>query len=217
MASYASQLRNVTPEDYLIRTYSLPSQYGSIAKAYIEKAKLNNTLPGESESVLDLYISAYNKDTQLINASNTLKSNLSTYLSQYRMIGDSVRIKDAFVINIGINFEIVVLPNFNSNQVLIDCINQLKSYFNIDNMQINQPILINELYNLLLLSDKIRGVQNVKNIEIINKAGVSSGYSQYAYDTIGATQNNVLYPSQDPSIFEVKFPDVDIKGRVLPI
>ena len=133
------------------------------------------------------------------------------------MIGDSVRIKDAFVINIGINFEIVVLPNFNSNQVLIDCINQLKSYFNIDNMQINQPILINELYNLLLLSDKIRGVQNVKNIEIINKAGVSSGYSQYAYDTIGATQNNVLYPSQDPSIFEVKFPDVDIKGRVLPI
>ena len=57
--------------------------------------------------------------TNLVNATSALKQNLSTYLSQYRMIGDSIKIKDAFIINIGVNFEIVVLPNFNSNQVLI--------------------------------------------------------------------------------------------------
>ena len=214
MASYASQLRTVTQEDYLVRTYSLPSQYGSIAKAYVEPSKLENTLPGESNSVLDLYILAYNNNSQFVNASSALKQNLSTYLSQYRMINDSIEIKDAFIINVGINFEVVVLPNFNSNQVLTSCITKLQSYFKVDNMQINKPILINELY---LLLNSIEGVQNVKNIDIINKVGESLGYSKYAYDVIGATQSGVVYPSQDPSIFEVKFPNTDIKGRVVPL
>lgn len=214
MASYASQLRAVTQEDYLVRAYSLPSQYGSIAKAYVESPKLENTLPGESNSVLDLYILAYNNNSQFVNASSALKQNLSTYLSQYRMINDSIKIKDAFVINVGINFEIVVLPNFNSNQVLTSCITKLQSYFKVDNMQINKPILINELY---LLLNSIEGVQNVKNIDFINKVGESLGYSKYAYDVIGATQSGVVYPSQDPSIFEVKFPNTDIKGRVVPL
>jgi hypothetical protein len=217
LANYASQLRSVTQEDYLIRAYSMPSQYGSLAKAYIESQKLDNVSLGEKTSVLDLYVLAYNDEKKLINASNTLKQNLATYLSQYRIINDSVRIKDAFIINIGINFEIVVLPNFNSNEVLTNCILKLQNYFNIDNMQINKPILINELYSLLNCSDDLKGVQNVKKIEITNKVGESLGYSRYAYDVSGATANNVVYPSQDPSVFEVKFPNTDIKGRVVPL
>ena len=195
----------------------MPSQYGSLAKVYIEPQKLDNISLGEKSSVLDLYTLAYNSDKKLVNSSNTLKQNLSTYLSQYRIINDSVKIKDAFIINIGINFEIVVLPNFNSNEVLTNCILKLQQYFNVDNMQINKPILINELYSLLGSSEDLKGVQNVKKIEVINKVGISSGYSQYAYDVKGATQNGVVYPSQDPSIFEVKFPNTDIKGRVVPL
>ena len=214
LASYASQLRSVTQEDYLIRALSLPSQYGSLAKAYIEPQKQDSLLPGEKASILDLYVLAYNDDKKLTSTSNALKQNLSTYLSQYRMINDSIRIKDAFVINIGVNFEIVVLPNFNSNEVLTQCISKLKEYFNTDNMQINQPILINELY---LLLNSIKGVQNVKKIDFANKVGESLGYSKYAYDISGATANNVVYPSQDPSIFEIKFPNTDIKGRVVPL
>ena len=217
LASYASQLRAVTQEDYLVRSYSLPSQYGSIAKVYTESPKLENTLPGESNSVLDLYILAYNNSSQLVNASSALKQNLSTYLSQYRMINDSISIKDAFIINIGVNFEIVVLPNFNSNQVLSSCIRRLQEYFNVENMQINTPILINELYTILSTCNSVEGVQNIKNIEIVNKVGESLGYSKYAYDVTGATQSGVVYPSQDPSIFEVKFPNTDIKGRVVPL
>ena len=83
-------------------------------------------------------------------------------------------------------------------------------------MQINQPILINELYTLLTCG-VVPGVQNVKNISFVNKVGESLGYSQYAYDISGATSNGVVYPSQDPSIFEVKFPNTDIKGRVVPL
>ena len=217
LANYASQLRSVTQEDYLVRALSMPSQYGSLAKVYIEPQKLDNISLGEKSSVLDLYTLAYNDDKKLVNASSALKQNLSTYLSQYRIINDSVRIKDAFIINIGINFEIVVLPNFNSNEVLTNCILKLQNYFTIDNMQINKPILINELYSLLNCSDDLRGVQNVKMIEVVNKVGESLGYSKYAYDIKGATQNNVVYPSQDPSIFEVKFPNTDIKGRVVPL
>jgi hypothetical protein len=214
LANYAAQLRTVTQEDYLVRALSLPSIYGSISKAYIESTKLENLLPGEVPTSLDLYVLAFDKDKKLTLATTTLKQNLSTYLSQYRIINDSIRIKDAFIINIGIDFEILVLPNFNSNEILAQCITELKTYFNINNSQINQPIFLNELY---LLLNGVRGVQNVKNISINNKAGESLGYSKYGYDIKGATSNNVVYPSQDPSIFEVKFPDVDIKGRVVSI
>ena len=135
-------------------------------------------------------------------------------MSQYRIIGDNIEIRDAFVINIAVDFEIIVLPNFNNNDVILACINSLKNYFARDNWQINQPILLRDLFVRL---DKITGVQIVKDIKITNKAGTTSGYSQYAYDISSATQNQVIYPSLDPSIFEVKYPNSDIKGRVVPL
>ena len=214
LANYAAQLRTVTQEDYLVRALSMPSLYGSIAKAYIEPTKLENLALGETPTSLDLYVLAFDQNKKLTLASTTLKQNLATYLSQYRIINDSIRIKDAFIINIGVKFDILVLPNFNSNEVLAQCITELKRYFDINNSQINQPIFLNELYSLL---NGIRGVQNVKNISIINRVGENLGYSKYAYNIEGALSNNVIYPSQDPSIFEVKFPDVDIKGRVASI
>jgi hypothetical protein len=130
------------------------------------------------------------------------------------MIGDNIEIRDAFIINIGVDFEIIVLPEYNNNEVLLSCISSLQTYFNINNWQLNQPIFLRDLYILL---DKIKGVQSIKNISISNKAGTTSGYSQYAYDIAGATQNQVIYPSLDPSIFEVKYPNLDIKGKVVPL
>jgi len=212
IAQFQSQLRTVTQEDYLVRSLSLPSQYGSIAKVYATPQLASEVSETEKISSLDLYVLAFNNLNQLQTPSLTLKNNLKTYLSQYRMINDTVNIKDGYIINIGIDFEIIVLPNYNSNEVLIECISALQNYFNIDKWQINQPIL---LKNLFILLDQIPGVQNVKNIKISNKAGVASGYSAFGYDIEGATINNVIYPSIDPSIFELKYPDTDIKGRVV--
>ena len=79
-------------------------------------------------------------------------------------------------------------------------------------MAINQPII---LRNINVLLDQVTGVQTVKQVIITNKAGVSEGYSQYGYDVEGATQSGVIYPSIDPSIFEVKYPNRDISGRVV--
>ena len=211
-ANFATQLRNVTQDDYLVRALSMPARYGVVSKAYIEPTKAISLSAGESNSVLDLYILSYNVNNQLTTASTALKQNLQTYLSQYRMVNDAVSIKDAFIINIGVNFDIIVLPEFNSNQVLFDCIEALKAYFAIDKWQINQPIVLRDIYILL---DKITGVQTVKNISISNLTGTNLGYSVYSYDIPAATISNVIYPSLDPSIFEVKFPNTDIQGRVV--
>jgi hypothetical protein len=128
------------------------------------------------------------------------------------MLTDAIRIKDAFIINVGINFDVILLPNVNSQTVLNACINALKDYFDIDKWQINQPILINNVRNVI---DQVEGVQTVKKLEFINKVGESDGYSKLAYDIRGGTINEVLYPPLDPSIFEIKFPDTDIQGRVV--
>lgn len=213
LALIASQKRSVTADDYLVRALSMPSDYGSIAKAFIEQPKLTDNQVSTIET-LNLYILSLNAQGQLSIATDNLKNNLRTYLSQYRMIGDNIEIRDAFIINIGIDFEIIVLPEYNNNEVILACITALQDYFNLSNWQINQPIFLRDLYVLL---DRIKGVQTVKNISLSNKAGTTSGYSQYAYDIAGATQNQVIYPSLDPSIFEVKYPATDIKGKVVPL
>ena len=211
-ANFATQLRNVTQDDYLVRALSLPAKYGVISKAYIEPTKAQSVASGAAASILDLYVLSFDNNSKLRTASVALKQNLSTYLSQYRMVNDSISIKDAFIINIGVNFDIIVLPNFNSNEVLTKCILALQDFFAIKNWQINEPIILRDLYILL---DVIEGVQTVKNITISNKVGTALGYSEFAYDTLGATINNVVYPSIDPMIFEVKYLNTDIQGRVV--
>lgn len=207
IASYPTQLRSITIDDYLIRTLSMPPKFGAISKAYIEPTKISNSIT--QDSILNLYILGYDNNKNLKVTSNNIKNNLRNYLYQYRSIGDNIAINDAFIINIGINFDIISLPNFNNNEVLRKCILELQNYFNIDKWKINQPIIIKDIEILL---DKIEGVQTVKNINIINKTG--AGYSIYSYDIKGATINNIIYPSLDPSIFEVKFINSDIKGKV---
>jgi len=213
-ANFATQLRNVTQDDYLVRTLSMPARYGVISKAYIEPTKIQSLSAGDNSAVLDLYVLSYNSQNQLTLASTALKQNLITYLSKYRVTGDSINVKDGFIINIGVNFDIIVLPNYNSNDILIKCINALKDYFSIDKWQINQPIVLREIYILL---DKIEGVQTVKSVEITNLVGENLGYSPYIYDVNQATLNNVVYPSLDPMIFEVKYPDLDIQGRIVSL
>jgi hypothetical protein len=211
-ANYASQLRNVTQDDYLVRTLSMPAKYGVVAKAFIEPTKAQSQTSGQNASILDLYVLTFDVNNKLNTASRALKQNITTYLSQYRMVNDSVNIKDAFIINIGVNFDIIILPNFNSNEVLSKCILALQDFFTISKWAVNEPVVLRDLYILL---DAIEGVQTVKSVNITNLVGENLGYSPYAYDIKGATISNVVYPSLDPSIFEVKYPNTDIQGRVV--
>jgi hypothetical protein len=216
--SYSTQNRAVTKDDYIVRALSLPSDYGSISKVYItqdfERSNVLETVSSTKNPLaLDLYILAYNSNKQLVTSSDTLKNNLITYLNQYRMITDAINIKDAFYINIGINFDITVLSGYNNQDVISNCITSLQNYFNIEKWQINQPIVISEIYSTLLT---VKGVQSVIKVEIINKQdNTGNTYSPYGYDIPGATRNNNIYPSLDPSIFEIRYPNTDIQGRVV--
>ena len=216
MASFSAQQRAVTKNDYIVRTYSMPSKFGRIAKAYITQDDQITPLTTEPNRIpnplaLNLYVSGYNNNKQLTTLNNATKNNLATYLEQHRMLTDAVNIKNAFPINIGLDFEIVTFKSYNNQQVLLDCITELKDYFNVDKWQINQPIIISEAMNLI---SNVQGVISVQKFDIINLAGEDKGYSQYKYDIEGATRSGVIYPSLDPSIFEIKYPDLDIKGRV---
>jgi len=213
-ATFAAQQRTVTKEDYIIRTLSMPSLYGSIAKAYIVKSTDIETINSNTESSQissNLYILGYDRNKYFTNCNKASKTNLSTYLNYYKPLTDSINIMDAFIINLGIDFEITTFRNNNNQQVLLDCISELKKYFNTDKWEINQPIIESEVINLIA---NIKGVQSVINVTFNNLAGQEKGYSKFRYDFKTATKNGIIYPSLDPSIFELKYPDSDIKGKI---
>jgi hypothetical protein len=214
--AFSAQLRAVTKDDYMTRALSMPSEFGTIAKVYVEQASAlsvqtgNDPLIDNNPLAISMYVLAYNNAKQLEIPTVDLKTNLKEYLEPFRMVTDAITIKNGFYINIGINFDITVIPGLSNKQILTDCIAALQNYFNIDKWQINQPIIISNVLSTLL---SIKGVQSVVKIEFINKSG--GNYSPYSYDVQGAIRNNILYPSLDPSIFEVRFPDLDIQGRVV--
>jgi hypothetical protein len=217
LANFATQNRLVTRDDYIIRSYSMPSKFGSVAKAYIvpddqisqqdyQETKIANPL------AMNMYVLGFNSSKQLTELNLAVKENLKTYLNYYRMLTDAINIKDAFIINLGIDFEISVLSNYNSNEVLLKCISALRDYFDVDRWQINQPIVKSDITNLLA---NVKGVQSVIGVKFSNLYETNLSYSGNVYDLQTATKNGIIYPSLDPSIFEVKFPNQDIKGRVV--
>ena len=213
-AAFSAQQRTITREDYILRTLSMPSIYGSIAKAHIVKStEIESQNPNVESSQIssNLYTLSYNKNKQLTPANTATKTNLSTYLNYYKPLTDSINIMDAFIINFGIDFEITTFRNNNNQQVLLDCISNLKDYFNIDKWEINQPIIESEIYNII---GNVKGVQSVTDVTLNNIAGIESGYSRFKYDFKTATKNGIIYPSLDPSIFEIKYPNTDIKGKI---
>ena len=227
MAYFAAQNRTVSREDYIMRCYALPPQFGSVAKAYLsqdyqlEQKQMNgSTISSEIANplALNLYTLGYDKDKKVTDLNDATKTNLLNYISYYRMLTDAVNIKDAHIVNIAIDFEISVLPDYNSNEVLLKSIDALKGYFNIDNWRINEPINLSKVYVLL---DGVEGVQSVirpdregnGGLRIYNK--FNGNYSPNKYSTVNATKNGVIYPPKDPSIFEIKFPNTDIRGQVI--
>lgn len=216
LAYYASQERCVTLDDYVIRAISMPPKFGSLSKVYAQKDVTFSTMNDENQASIqgvDLYTLTYDVNKRLIPANVAIKTNLRNYINTYRTLTTTVNIKDAFVVNIGVDFSILTFDNTNKKQILLNCIEAIKTYFDIDNMQIKQPIYLNDLANTL---NKISGVRTVNEINFVCKhdpAGIT--YSSVYYDIAGATKDGVVYPSMSPSIFEIRYPATDIVGSAL--
>jgi hypothetical protein len=170
--------------------------------------KTTNEKEKNNPFAINLYLLGYDSNKNLTNLNNAVKENLKTYLNEYKILTDGVNINDGFIINIGMDFEIIVYKNYNKNEVLTLCINEIKDYFNINNWQFNQTINLSEIE---LLIANVEGVSSVPSLKITNKCG--GRYSPNSYNIDAATKSKIVYPSLDPSVFEIKFPDADIKGR----
>ena len=218
MANFASQQRMVTTQDYIIRAYSMPPRFGSVSKAYVIQDQQQNPdygmAPIPNPLAINLYTLGYDGNGNLTALNPAIQENLKTYIASYRILTDAINIKAAFIINIGIQFEVITQPEYNSNEVLIKCIAKLKEMFNSKIWQINQPIIISKIYNEL---DRLDGVQSVTSVKINNLYDTVSGYSGNVYDITAATKDGTVYPSLDASIFEVKYPNNDIIGKVISL
>ena len=174
------------------------------------QGKKGNVAEKNNPFAINLYILGYNSNKNLSILNRAVKENLKTYIGEYRMLTDGINIIDGFIINIGLDFEIRVYGGYNKREVLTKCISELKDYFNIDNWTFNMPINISEIEILLA---GIEGVSSVPKCEVVNKC--LGNYSEHSYDIKAATKGKMVYPSVDPSVFEVKFPNKDLKGRVI--
>ena len=248
LAYYQAQQRAVTKEDYIVRSYSLPPKYGNIGKVYmVQDDQLSKSTALEElgrvvtqEDVdagrtirdlqvripnplaMNMYTLGFDVNKNLTNLNQTTKENLKTYLSQYRLVTDAVNIKDAYIINIAVNFAILTKVGFNKNDVLLRCVSKVKDFFDIDRWQIGQPIILSDIAYEISLVNGVSSIvppleNNPNNLPIVleNKYKLADGYSGNFYDIKSGLIDGVLYPALDPSIFEVKYPNADIKGKVV--
>lgn len=206
-AHFAAQDRCVTISDYESRILTMDPLYGGIKKVKIVK--------DPSTASLNAYCLSLDNNGNLTTTNDAIKQNLINYLDFYRMATDAINIRNAYIINIAVEFDIITKAGVaNKNEVLFKCIAKLKEYFAIDNWQISQPIILSEIYNLL---DDIIGVMTVKNVKIINKydsTGVSYSNNFYDIEAAGSIVPGIIYPAVDPSIFEVKNLNTDIYGKI---
>jgi len=241
--NFSAQNRIVTEEDYLLRIYSLPTYLGNIAKSYVEsnttrEVQYSGLIRGitttQNDEIVDLtplnaldrrkflqsnnpftnnlYVLGYDVNKKLSQINPATLQNLVSYLNNYKILSDKVNIIDGYIINIGIEFKITVFQGFNKRDVLNNCIETVKSFFNIDYWGFNQPINLSQLSFEIM---KNEGVQSIIEIKVKNLTIDDGNYSPISYDINIAQQNNIIYPSKDPSVFEVKFPNSDIKGLVV--
>ena len=196
----------------------MPPKFGHVAKAYIiQDEQVDSTDPEAkipNPLAMNIYAMGYNSSKQLVPLNPAIKQNLKTYIGQFRLLTDAINIKNAFIVNFGIEFEVIPKPNYNGSEVVLRCVQTVKDLLHVDNMQINAPIIISDIYSKL---DNVEGVQTVSDVEVKNLYDSNVGYSGNVYDFKAATLNNIIYPSLDPCIFEIRYPNSDIKGRIVGI
>lgn len=200
------QNRIVSKEDLLARVYTLPSNFGRVYRAAIEPNP-NNPLASQ------LFVICRNENNSLIIAPDTLKKNLASYLNQYRLISDAIDILDARVINITLKFTVVVDPTQNKELILRNILTKIKQYMNVKNFEINQPIILSDIQNLIF---NVEGVASIVSLTIGNIYNVVEDreYSNEQFNVNANTKNNIVF-GPPGSIFELKYPDYDIIGTAV--
>ena len=205
-AARNSQSRIVTKPDLLARIYTLPSSFGRVFRAGI-RSNPNNPLASQ------LFVISRDSDKRLIIAPDTVKINLRKYLNEFRLISDAIDILDAPVINIGLEFKVTTDPEATKSIIIQDIIARLQRYFKIENFQIDQPLPLDDVQNIIFNSP---GVISVVDVKFKNMHGnvMDRTYSNIKFDVNSNIRKKLLI-GPPGSIFEMRYPDFDIVGSAV--
>ena len=201
--TFPTQNRAVTQRDYENLVYRMPSNFGSIKRCSVQKD------PDSQKRNLNVYVVSESPEGKLEQTNDTIKENIKTWLNHYRMINDTVDILDTFIINLGINF--VVKPEMNANKfdVLNNCVAALAKEFSTP-LFVGESLSVSKIFNIL---NNVPGVNDAVKVQFVNKA--SSNYSNVFFsigENMSPDGDSLVCPKN--AIFEIKFPQVDIKGKL---
>jgi phage-related baseplate assembly protein len=202
-AYYAAQNRAVTKQDYESLIYQMPRKFGAVTRANI----VND--PSSTNRNIDIYVISEDNNGRLAKTNQVIKNNIKNYLSHYIPINDSVTLKDAFVVNFGLEFTVLNDKNYDSQTVLFRCQEKIKEYFS-EHLYIGEPLYLSRLYEII---NNVEGVYDVKRVKAFNKT--NGNYSQINYNMENSlSKDGSYYKIPKNIILEIKYPNIDIKGTV---
>lgn len=202
--AFATQNRAVTKQDYVSIAYRMPSKFGTIKRATVIQ-DLDST-----KRNLNLYIVSTTSNNELTLATDTIKQNLKTWISKYKMINDTVDILDATIINIGIQFQIITELTKDSTLILNQCLTKIQEMFT-EKMNIGEPLYLTDIYKTL---NAVPGVVDTKTVSVFQKTGEGYSSSQFPiFDNISKDGRYLSVP--DNIILEIRDLNNDITGVVL--
>ena len=203
LSNFATQQRAVTDKDYESTIYSMPAKFGSIYRC-------NIVLDSDSfKRNLNAYVLAVDADGKLTAANTTLKENLKIWISNYKMINDTLDILDGKIINLGIEFDVVADKDYNKSDIYSQCVNILSKRF-AKPLQMGEPFYLTDVYYEL---NKIACVLDTRNVRLSNKNGTKYSSSTMDIDFNLSSDGRFLSCPSNVS-FEIKYPEVDITGVV---
>ena len=206
------QSRIVNHEDLLARIYTMPSEFGKIHKA----AVVDNPYTKSSK---DLFIICKNDDDHYVHANDAIKINLSKFLNEYRLIGDSLNIIDTPIYNFSIYLKIKISPNYDSSSVISQVVSKIFQNMRFETLQIGEGININDIISLTLsCPGVVTVVSNYKTIirsrtnnDITQQQGfLNINYSSNRFSSRESYLDGIVYPPKG-GIFELKYPSLDIE------
>ncbi len=203
IGSYSSQSRAVTKQDYISAVYAMPPQFGAVKRCTVIRDK------DSLKRNLNLYLLSEELDGTFTTANDTLKSNVKTWLQTKKMINDTVDILDAYIINIGIEFEIVASEEANKYSVLSAAIEELAAKMMVP-MDIGEHFSISNVFNVL---NDVEDVVDVISVRLVEKSGGIYSDTRFAVEENMSQDGRYLLIPEN-SVCEIKYPRVDIKGTV---
>lgn len=198
-----SQQRVVTRQDLLARIYSLPNEFGRVYRAGISDNPANPMAP-------ILYIVSRDSGGNLTISPDSLKQNISTYLNEFRLVGDAIDILDAQVINFGVKYSIYVSEIANKSQVIANVNQRISSALDRKFFNIDQPIVIDDITNVIINSDY---VVSIIDLQVFPRFGTIEDrtYSSVVFDFKQSSMKGLVRGNRG-SIFELKYPSFDVIG-----